>query len=106
MVVDFRRRRLGPSELIKKLRAMGASRKGRNAAGRDRLRRFIRFVDSYFPSGPNCYRRALIEIALDSGAAAERLHLGLQRHGTPFSGHAWLASSPDRGGTYDAEFVV
>jgi hypothetical protein len=74
--------------------------------GRTKLQRLIRFVDRLFPSGPNCYRRALIEIAMDAGAAAEPLHMGLQAEGGLNSGHAWLASSSDPSRSYDAEFVV
>jgi len=73
---------------------------------RERLRRTIRFVDRLFPSGPNCYRRTLTEIALDAGAAAEPVHMGLQANGGPRSGHIWLASAPDGAGRYDAEFVL
>jgi hypothetical protein len=66
----------------------------------------IRFVDSLFPSGPNCYRRALVEIAMDAGAAAEPLHMGLLADGGLNSGHAWLDSAADPTRSYDAEFVV
>jgi hypothetical protein len=43
---------------------------------------------------------------MDAGAAREPLHMGLNAEGGPRSGHAWLASSPDRPAHYDAEFVV
>jgi len=66
----------------------------------------IRLVDRCFPSGGNCYRRVLIEIGMDAGAAAERLHLGLRADGGLNSGHAWLESAPGRLDPYDAEFVV
>jgi hypothetical protein len=77
----------------------------RDARARARLQWLIRAVDRLFPSGPNCYRRALVEIGIDAGAAAERLHMGLSAFGGRDSGHAWLTSSP---GTerYDAEFVA
>lgn len=95
-----------PAALLSSYRARGSKRPARDQAARARLRRTIRFVDRLFPSGPNCYRRALTEIALDAGAAAEPLHMGLQADGRPQSGHIWLASAPDGAGRYDAEFVL
>jgi hypothetical protein len=64
----------------------------------------IRLVDRLFPGGANCYRRTLLEIALDAGAAEERLFLGLKEQGGPASGHAWLESWPDaaEASRYDA----
>lgn len=97
---------MAPASLLARLRARGHICPARDTIGRHRLQRAIRFVDRCFPSGPSCYRRALLEIALDAGAATEPLHLGLRSRGGPQSGHAWLAS--DRGSLerYDAEFVV
>jgi len=55
------------------------------------------------PDGGNCYRRALLELALDPTAAAEPLVFGLKQGGGSGSGHAWLGDA--RGfETYDAEF--
>jgi hypothetical protein len=105
-LVNGSRSRFGPEYLVRVLRQRGALCQTRVGAKRVRLRRIIRFVDRLFPSGPNCYRRALIEIAMDAGAAAEPLHMGLQAEGGLNSGHAWLASSPDPSRSYDAEFVV
>jgi hypothetical protein len=68
------------------------------------LKRLIRIVDRLFPSGPNCYRRALVEIAMDPDAASEPLHLGINAGKNLASGHAWLESSPDKGPGYQAEF--
>jgi hypothetical protein len=55
------------------------------------------------PDGGNCYRRVLLEIALDPHAAAAPFYMGLDAGGAPMSGHAWLGSSAggDRG-SYDA----
>jgi hypothetical protein len=80
----------------------------RTAAARASLRRLIRIVDRCFPSGGNCYRRALIEVAMDASAAAEPLHMGIRSNGGPNSGHAWLGSLPesDGRGPYDADFVA
>jgi hypothetical protein len=97
---------VAPKKLVSSYRARGLRRPARDQASRETLRRTIRFVDRLFPSGPNCYRRALTEIALDAGAAAEPLHMGLQASGAPRSGHIWLASAPDGAGRYDAELVL
>jgi hypothetical protein len=104
--VDRRLRRVVPRKLIASVRARGATCVRRDPAARARLRRAIRFVDRLFPSGPNCYRRVLMEIALDAGAAAEPIHMGLQADGRPKSGHIWLESAPDGAGRYDAEVVA
>jgi hypothetical protein len=96
----------GPARLLAELRARGSARRARDASGRQALRRIIAFVDRCFPSGENCYRRVLIEIAMDAGAASEPLHLGLRAHGGKDSGHAWLGVASGRVGNYDAEFVV
>ena len=103
---DRKRATVPPAELVASFRARGARRAARDGASRARLRRTIRFVDRLFPSGPNCYRRTLTEIALDAGAAAEPLRMGLRADGGPRSGHIWLASAPDGAGRYDAEFVL
>jgi hypothetical protein len=68
----------------------------------------IALVDRVLPGEPNCLRRALLEIALDAGAAEEPLHLGLKVPGGPRSGHAWLASWPDaaNASAYDAVLEV
>jgi hypothetical protein len=54
------------------------------------------------PKGPNCYRRALLEIALDPSAASEALFMGLDASGAPNSGHAWLGEQPQANRRYDA----
>jgi hypothetical protein len=103
--VERDRTRRSPSILLSELRRRGAGRTRRDAAARARLRRAIALVDSVFPAGPNCYRRALVEIGTDAGAAAEPLYLGLSETGIPQSGHAWLGDAADSR-RYDAEFVV
>lgn len=104
--VDGKRALSGPADLVRSLRLRGLHGALRGKRARARLQRTIRFVDRFFPSGPNCYRRALVEIAMDAGAAAEPLHMGLQAEGGLNSGHAWLESAPDPSRSYDAEFVV
>ncbi len=104
--IERRRSSTPPRKLIASVRARGARCAARDEAGRAHLKRAIRFIDRCFPRGPNCFRRVLIEIALDAAAAQEPLHFGLQADGTPNSGHIWLASAPDGNGRYDAEFVA
>ena len=104
--VENGRLRVGPKSLALRLRAQGSGQPERDEPGRVRLRRVIAALDRIFPTGPNCYRRALLEMALDAGAAREPLTLGLRAGGGAGSGHAWLGARPDDGAGYDAEFVV
>jgi hypothetical protein len=106
LAVNRGRQTQPPRKLIARLRTRGALCVARGAEQRADLRRAIRLVDRCFPSGPNCFRRVLMEIALDAGAAAEPVHMGLKAEGVPNSGHAWLASAPDGAGRYDAEFIA
>lgn len=107
-LVEWRRRRSGPLPTATSLRARGAGAPARNSDGRALLKKAIRFVDARLPGGPNCYRRALLEIALDAGAAREPLHFGLIAHGGPRSGHAWLGdpATAEDAASYDARFVI
>jgi len=83
----------------------GSSRRLRAPDDRARLRRAIAIVDARLPGGPNCVRRSLLEMALDHGAANEKLLAGFVSGGGPKSGHAWLESErmPQR---YDAIITV
>lgn len=65
----------------------------------------IRWVDARVPGGPNCYRRVLLETALDASAARERIVFGLRQGGGRASGHAWLEGQPEGEG-YEATFSV
>jgi len=80
IVRDVERRRLGesPEATVRAMRERGR-RSGvtRGPLGRARLRRAIRWVDALMRGRPNCYRRTLLELALDAGAARETLLLGL-----------------------------
>jgi len=96
----------GPAPLLKSLRARGLREKRRSSSERARLSRIVRIVDACFPGGGNCYRRALLEIAVDPIAAASPLNLGLRSGGGPRSGHAWLGPSSEPQARYDAEFSV
>jgi hypothetical protein len=102
---EWARRRMGPLRAVESMRRAAASAPARHDIHRLRLRRAVGWVDRIFPGGPNCYRRVLLEIALDRGAANEPLMLGFRAGGQPGSGHAWLASdSSDT--TYDAVISV
>jgi hypothetical protein len=101
--VELGRLTSGPAPLVTRLRAVGRGRKHRRTAiERQCLKRAISWVDARFPDGGNCYRRALLEIALDCDAANERLFLGLRSDCRPMSGHAWLGSTGSGGTDYEA----
>jgi len=91
--VEWGRRFRGPGVIVQRVRRWGQRQARRDTAARLRLRRAIRLVDRFVvpwqPRG-NCYRRALMEMAMDAGAAAEPLRIGLQAAARPGSGHAWL----------------
>ena len=104
--IEASRKSEGPVPLIARLRAEGARQSKRSEAQRRLLRRVIERIDAHSPDGGNCFRRALLEIALDPDAAREPLLMGLCASGAPGSGHAWLGSMPDSGRTYDAVIAV
>jgi hypothetical protein len=91
----------GPAPAIEFFRKMGRTQRARTAPQRAMLRRAVALADRLWPGEPNCYRRVLLEVAMDAGAAEERVNLGLKAHGGPRSGHAWLGSAPDVADTYD-----
>jgi hypothetical protein len=88
--IEWDRHRKGPGPLVERLRARGRRAITRGPGERQRLRRLITAVDARLPGEPNCYRRSLLELTLDAGAAQEPLRLGLRVPGGPRSGHAWL----------------
>ncbi|MCK6549743.1 hypothetical protein L6R52_28155, partial [Myxococcota bacterium] len=92
----------GPRRLVPLARRLGAHARARNPAERARLRRLIGGVDARLSGASRCYRRVLIEIALDRGAASETVHLGLYARGGERSGHAWLASEGPARERFDA----
>jgi hypothetical protein len=96
----------GPGVLIPILRAQGARARRRDSNARRRLRKVIGFVDRCFPSGRNCYRRTLIEIAVDAGAAEEPVHFGLKAHAAPASGHAWLGEMDAPATDYEVQLDI
>src|SRR5262245_48095321 len=102
--VELGRVAWGPARILPGLRWTAGHSRKRLPPERSALRRVIAAVDARLPGGGNCYRRALLEICVDAGAAEEKLYMGLKAHGGPRSGHAWLASWPDaaNAGAYDA----
>jgi hypothetical protein len=99
--IDRARKAESPRELVRAMRARGESKKARGPIGRARLRRAIGWVDALTPGGANCYRRVLLEIALDAGAARETVVFGLDVGST---GHVAFADSEDR--TFDVSFAI
>jgi hypothetical protein len=91
--VELGRHLEGPKTLVDRLRARGRLAARRGPEERARLQRVIALCDRILPGEPSCYRRALLEIRLDAGAAEEELHMGLRVPGGPRSGHAWLGSA-------------
>jgi hypothetical protein len=101
--VEWGRRVDGPGPLVARLRERGRTMRERSPLERERLRKVISAIDGRVPGGPNCYRRALLEMSLDGGAARESLHFGLRVPGGPRSGHAWLGPSSTPVGSYDVQ---
>jgi len=95
--IERARRKRGPRPLLEELRQQGSRAAQRDEHGRRCLRRAIRWVDACL--GPNCYRRVLLEVALDRGAASEPIRFGLKADGARMAGHAWLGG--DDPGSYD-----
>jgi hypothetical protein len=91
-----------PRDAVTCARRRGRAALRRGPAARAALKRLIVSVDAAFPSGPNCYRRALLESSLDRGAAEEKIHFALDVGRT---GHAWLDSDPERQ-RFDVVFAV
>jgi hypothetical protein len=90
--VEHGRTAVGPAPLLARLRQEGSGHAGRSIVARRRLQRAVRIVDRCFPGGGNCYRRVLLEVALDAGAAGEVVRFGLRAGGGPGTGHAYFAS--------------
>lgn len=103
--VEHLRRHHGPRAAAAAVRQLASGTQQRSAVDRARLQRAIRFLDSFFRDSGNCYRRVLLEMALDRGAAAEPLMMGLPANGAANAGHAWLGRLPD-GRSYDAVVSV
>jgi hypothetical protein len=103
--LEWKRLSGGPRGAVTSARRRGLLRRHRSPVERQQLRRVIGWVDAVMPGGSNCYRRALLEMALDSGAAREPLRMGLRATGGPRTGHAWLGDDSDSQ-AYDAVVSV
>jgi hypothetical protein len=103
VVREVERRRLsdGPEAIVRDFRARGARQQKRGPIGRARLRRAIGWIDAAFHRGPNCFRRTLLELVLDAGAARERLVFGLDVGRT---GHVTFKGREDR--TFDVVYEL
>ena len=99
--VDRRRTKDTPQRILAAMRARGAHRKERGPIGRARLRRAIGWVDALLPGGANCYRRILLEVALDAGAARETVVFGLDVGST---GHVAFENREER--AFDVSFAI
>ncbi len=99
--IDERRTKDTPQRVLDELRTRGATSKERGPIGRARLRRAIGWVDAMLPGGPSCYRRVLLELALDAGAARETVVFGLDVGST---GHVAFEDREER--TFDVAFAI
>jgi hypothetical protein len=82
-------------------RAMGRTKERRSVEERAPLRRAISWIDFLRRDGqPGCYRRVLMELALDAGLAELDACLGLDVGKT---GHAWLTDDA-RASAHDVAF--
>lgn len=104
--VEQTRRVIGIEPAVAAMRAHGARALQRDPAGRQQLRRAIAWVDARMQGGGNCYRRVLLELALDSGAASEQVGVGVRAKGGPGSGHAWLGRRSGSAERYDLELTL
>jgi len=106
LLAELSRRREGPARAAARFRARGLRRRPRSARSSAQLRWLIDAVDRRLPGGSNCYRRALVEMALDRTAAQQPLHMGLVRGGGSASGHAWLGDRREPEARYDVELAL
>lgn len=97
-------RSLGPEVAIEKAREFGRSRGVRSASSRASLQRAINFVDRL--RGPNCYRRVLLELALDRSAVHSPVFFGVQNRVAGEPGHAWLGQDTDQERRFEAVFQI
>jgi catechol 2,3-dioxygenase-like lactoylglutathione lyase family enzyme len=100
------RRSESPERAVRLMRERGGrARDGRERGpiGRARLRRAIGWLDALLPVAPNCYRRTLLEIALDRGAARETLVFGLDVGRT---GHVAFRDSLPSERRFDVAFEI
>jgi hypothetical protein len=99
--VDDERERHAPGAALSAMRELGRQQPTRGAIGRARLCRAIGWLDALHPAGPNCYRRVLLESALDAGAASETVVFGLNVAST---GHVAFEGREER--AFDVSFRI
>jgi hypothetical protein len=99
--VDARRASETPETVLAGMRARGRTAVQRGPIGRARLQRAIGWVDAFVPGGASCYRRVLLETALDAGAARETVVFGLDVGST---GHVAFEGREER--TFDVAFAI
>ncbi|HEY4186786.1 MAG TPA: hypothetical protein VGP07_17035 [Polyangia bacterium] len=105
VLLDRLRLSSGPKQAVLVARGLGERTRCRSERSRRTLHRMISLVDRLWWGGPNCYRRVLLEVAMDRGAAGEIVQLGFRSSGTFGSGHAWLGAglvSDGKSQPYDA----
>ena len=101
--LEYCRLFLGPAAAAPIARRMASERSPR-PVDRDGVRQAIFLVDRVL--GQNCYRRVLLELALDRDAASEPVFFGLMSEGGPQSGHAWVGRDAAAEARYDAVFSI
>lgn len=99
--VDAVRATLPPREALSAMRTRGRHAKARGPIGRARLRRAIGWIDAMLPGTASCYRRILLEVALDAGAARETVVFGLDVGST---GHVAFEHREER--SFDVSFAI
>jgi hypothetical protein len=99
--VERERRERSPEEAVASARRRGEGASLRGPIGRARLLRAIGWVDAAMPGGGNCYRRTLLELSLDAGAARETIVFGLDVGRT---GHVAFEGREDR--TFDVAYAI
>ena len=101
-IVDRGRAKETPEQVLAAMRERGVqTERARGPIGRARLRRAIGWVDALGPGGASCYRRILLESALDAGAARETVVFGLDVGRT---GHVAFEDREER--TFDVSFAI
>lgn len=102
--VEEARFREGPEALVARMRERGLLTRPRSPAARRRLSSVIHRLDVLLHGEQNCYRRALVLVALDRDAANEPFVLGLDVPGGGATGHAWVDGRDAASTKFDVEF--
>jgi hypothetical protein len=104
--IESLRRAQGPQQAISAVRLLGQKTAPRNEQSRRCLRRAIHWVDCSLADGGNCYRRALLEMALDGAAASQPFIMGFKTNPRHVAGHAWLSPATSSAERYDFELQL